>query len=226
MKTHKLIIAEVLIYVIAYMIAVLVLTMWRFGSASATDNSLSRVYGEVFLIITFFVIAIVLTVVNFFLLRNSTVAWVRYLACAPMLCCVLHLLFMLRHEIIPKASLEKQRHTLTIELRTKSEWSNTKFFFRTSNVSSSKNFEMPNSMLVSAGGTRFYIQQEKAEPEWYVYQFSETIYYGSDAKFSLHSSKTNENGSYLWETLFFNSMLGTNPNRPHLLIGSPSIRLR
>jgi hypothetical protein len=194
----KTIIIDVVVYLATYFAYFL----WVFitPGGSPTDNATSRAYGEIYGWIFFSLLGILLTIVNWLLLKQVTIQWIKYLAFCPFVLPAGHLAWRLAQEYKVyklfdfEASREKQEHMLVIELRTKKEMSGVHFKFQPS----------PNE------ATRVLDHADNFKDGYYIFEIIKRIHYESDRYFTLYS-RANKSDSVLWETPRYYFRVGHKP---------------
>jgi hypothetical protein len=166
--------------------------------ANLKGDYLERAYMALFLMGLFFLVALTITVVNLFLLKNATTQWIKFLAFAPIVLSVGHLCFVAFELGSPREpGIEKQIHTLTVEIRTPKKLKNAEASFNSANRGKTLMMGCPNTC-------------PRKEGDLYIYEIQLWVYYESDRTLFLHSKKS-VNDQYVWETRKVDFNIGYKP---------------
>ena len=95
MHPHKIILLEVLSYVVLYVLIYVLAPKFANTSGDAAGSGMAKGFLVLSIIAVFFLIAIVLTVVNYYVLKEVTSPGIRFLAFVPILISVTHAIYTL-----------------------------------------------------------------------------------------------------------------------------------
>lgn len=172
MTSNKIIITSVVIYVIILVIMYISFSNQQFTGSDPAGNGMAKgltfFYGLGILLL----IAVVLTIVNAFFFKGITSTWVKFLFFVPIALPLLILAVTFFEIGTPRqASIEKQAHRLTFEIRTRENLKDATFSFRS-----------------SKGGSHSKMRNEKVEDNYYVYEDRNAIFYENKRKFYIRSN--------------------------------------
>jgi len=167
MTSNKIIITSVVIYVIVLVIMYVSFSNQQFTGSDAAGNGMAKgltfFYGLGILLL----IAVVLTIVNAFFFKGISSTWIKSLFFVPIALPLLILAVTFFEIGTPRqASIEKQVHRLTFEIRTTESLKDGTFSFRS-----------------SKGGSHSKMRNEKVKDNYYVYEDRNAIFYENKRKF-------------------------------------------
>lgn len=172
MTSNKIIITSVVIYVIILIIMYIGFSNQQFTGSDAAGNGMAKGLTFFYGLAILFLIAVILTIVNAFFFKGITSAWVKFLFFVPIALPLLILVVTFFEIGTPKqASIEKQVHRLTFEIRTRENLKDATFSFRS-----------------SKGGSHSKMKNEKVQDEFYVYENRNAIFYEDKRKFYIRSN--------------------------------------
>jgi hypothetical protein len=93
MHPNKIILIEVFSYVLLYMLIWFLAPKFHTPTGDAAGKGMAAGFLMLAIIAIFFLIAIALTVTNFFVLKGVTSAGIRFLAFVPILVSVTHMVY-------------------------------------------------------------------------------------------------------------------------------------
>jgi len=141
----------------------------NFTGSDAAGNGMAKGLTFFYGLGILFLIAIVITIINAFMLKNVSIVWVKILFFVPLALPLLIFAYTVLEIGRPRTdSLEKQAHRISFEFRTVQKLENLRFSFRS-----------------SGGGMSSKINNEETDSKFYIYKRSSIIYYESDRHFSL-----------------------------------------
>lgn len=141
----------------------------KFTGSDAAGNGMAKGLTFFYGLGILFLIAVVLTIINAFFFKDINATWVKFLFFVPISLPVLIFTFTFLEIGIPRqASIKKQTHKLTIEVRTKEKLEDVSFSLRT-----------------SSSGSHCRVNNGKEEAGFYVHTFGSAIFYETYRVFSM-----------------------------------------
>ncbi len=173
MQANKVIITTVLIYITAFVVAAISYSNTKFTGSDAAGNGMAKGLTLFYGIGIFFIVALVLTVINGFFFKGIHTGWIKILFFVPIAlptCVFLFYFFEIgRPRQVP---IEKQAHRLSFELRSTLDLGAATFGFRS-----------------SGGGSGSRLKIDRTENGLFFYKSNKAIFYEMDRKFSVHSDE-------------------------------------
>lgn len=167
MTPNRIIITSVVLYIIILVMMYIHYSNQQFTDSDPAGNGMAKGLTFFFGLGLLFFIAVAFTVVNAFFFKGITLTWIKVLFFVPLLLPLLIFIITYFEIGTPReASVEKQVHRLTFEIRTEEKLIDATFSFRT-----------------SKGGSHGKLKNEKAEGDFYVYENSNAIFYESKRVF-------------------------------------------
>lgn len=167
MNSNRIIITSVVLYVIILIIMYICYSNLRFTGSDAAGNGMSQGITFIYGLVILFFIAVIFTVVNAFFFKSITTTWVKFIFFVPLLLPTIVFIITFLEIGKPKeASIEKQAHSLTFEIKTKEKLKKSTFSFRTSN-----------------GGSHGKLDNEKTQDGFYIYEKRNALLYDNERMF-------------------------------------------
>ncbi len=167
MASNKVIITSVIIYIAILVLMYVSYSNQQFTGSDAAGNGMAAGLTFFYGLGILFLIAVIFTIINAFFFKGITATWVKFLFFVPITLPVLLFLITFFEIGTPRqASIEKQAHRLTFEIRTKESLKDATFSFRS-----------------SKGGSHSKMKNEKVEDDFYIYENRNAIFYEDKRKF-------------------------------------------
>jgi hypothetical protein len=131
------------------------------AAGKGMEAGLTLIFGVGFL----FIIALILSIINLFLIKKITSNWVKYFAFLPISLTVITFLFFFMDVGKNEPSIDEQSHRLTCEIRSSETLKNGEYFIRTSKGSQAGRMKNP-----------------KKEGDNYIYTISSAIFIENERK--------------------------------------------
>ena len=173
MSADKTIIITVILYITLFIMMSVAFLNTKFTGNDAAGNGLAKGLTFFYGLGLLFIIAVIVTIINVFFLKNVTSQWIKFFFFVPILLPLL--VFGVEYLEIGKSrppSIEDQAHRLTIEIRTTKELKNALLSFRS-----------------SKGGASSKLKDKKIENSFYIYQDNKAIFYESGRKFYIRTDE-------------------------------------